>query len=123
MIEYVIELLQDAVDFTWPAAKGSHFVLVHRIADGIASYSDLESVNKVRERFARGAQNQASTNQLKPVPCFKFNKNGCSETSDHPHQHLLLKHMCQHCFNTNKQVETHSKRNCPKLKNIQSKNV
>lgn len=34
MIEYLVELLQDTVDFGWPAAKGAHFVLTSRMKDG-----------------------------------------------------------------------------------------
>ena len=82
MIEYAIELLQDAVDFSWLSAKGAHFVLVQCIADGMADWADLDSVNKIREKFSKSTGNNtqnanAETNKnLKTTPCFKFNGKG-----------------------------------------------
>ena len=114
MISYVTELLQDAIDFSWPAAKGAHFVLVHRIADGQASYADLNSVHQVRERYTKNGNNSSQATDLRPVPCFKFNKNGCSESKDHPHNNLLLRHICQNCFFNHSQSENHSKKHCPR---------
>ena len=126
MIEYLVELMQDAVDFGWPSAKGAHFVLVHRIGDGMANWSDISSVHKIRERYTKTANQKTDTNHLKPVPCFKFNRNGCSESRDHAYKNLLLKHACQACFNATGAFEGHSRRNCPKNQNYQknfSKNV
>ena len=57
MIEYLVELLQDAVDFSWPSAKGAHLVLVHRIADGLERWDDLDSTKKTRERYAHSTGN------------------------------------------------------------------
>ena len=62
MIEYLIDLLQDAVDFSWPAAKGAHFVVNHRIINGLASWDDLSSVKKFRERFVKSTNSTNSTN-------------------------------------------------------------
>ena len=129
IIEYLIELLQDGLDFGWPAAKGAHHVLVHSIIDGLTSWADLDSVQKIRERFARTPNTQVEkSRQLKPAPCFKFNRRtGCHESREHVHQHLLLKHCCQLCFQTNGKWEDHPKFKCPRQAtnhtNNYSKNV
>ena len=123
MIEYAIELLQDAVDFSWQAAKGAHYVLVHRIGDGSASWKDLDSVNKVRSRYSHSGNQRgqnfkherASSHNLKPAPCFRYNNHKCPEHQEHAYKHLLLKHVCQHCFANNLEPRDHTKRNCPRL--------
>ena len=137
MIEYLVELLQDAVDFSWPSAKGSHYVLIHRLADGLASWSDLSSVHNVRLRYARSkpqnsgkttskfhntSHNQNFGSNLKPVACFKWNKGNCGESRDHPHQGLMLKHVCQICFGEFNMFERHKKSECPRLQK-NSKNM
>ena len=140
MIEYLIELLQDAVDFSWPVAKGAHFVLINRMIEGLVSWENLPAVHKIRERYAKSTQNQniqqfpdSKHDNLvkfdrkrdpKPVPCFKFNKRtGCSEKQDHLHQNLLLRHACQLCHQLTGQFENHSKLTCPRNTHFGSKNA
>ena len=70
MIEYAIELLQDTVDFSWQVAKGAHFVLVHRIGDGSASWKDLDSVNKMRSRYSHSGNQGVKISKMNKI----FNK-------------------------------------------------
>ena len=43
MLDYVIDLLDDATDFSWASAKASHAVLLCRMEQGeIKSWSDTE---------------------------------------------------------------------------------
>ena len=136
MIEYLIDLLQDAVDFSWPAAKGAHFVVTHRIIDGLATWENLDSVQKIRERFAKSNGNQSGNGnvgnthkqgpaKLKHVPCFKYNrKGGCTESGDHVYNHLLLKHACQVCYQITGNFENHAQKSCPRnLHQNKPKNV
>ena len=122
-------MLQDAVDFSFPVAKGAHFVLTHRIVDGLVSWEDLESVQKIRERYAKSTSNggkdeKFDKKKLKPVPCFKFNrKAGCSEPHDHAYQHLLLKHCCQLCHQITGNFINHARQNCPRNFQNGSKNA
>ena len=53
MIDYLTELTQDACDFTWEAAKGAHAVLMHRMNDGVISWSNLAEIHKLRARYAQ----------------------------------------------------------------------
>ena len=73
MVEYLVDLLQDAVDYSWPVAKGAHFVLIHRIIDGLASWEDLASVQKIRERFSK-PHSQHSQNFQNHVSDNRFSK-------------------------------------------------
>ena len=138
MIEYLVDLLQDAVDYSWPVTKGAHFVLVHRIIDGLASWENLQSVQKIRERFSKPNTNfsqnyshvHASDSKFdkkqepKPVPCYKFNKrSGCSELQDHVHANLLLRHVCQTCHQATGAFEKHTKMSCPRNAQLSSKNM
>ena len=36
------ELMQDAADNSWAAAKGAHAVLMYRMQDGVLDWRDLE---------------------------------------------------------------------------------
>ena len=134
MIKYVIDLLQDAIDFSWPAAKGAHYVLVHRLGEGSANWQDLKSVNEVRERYAKSSDSRNDSGKKfetihdknraqMTVPCYKYQRNACPENHDHPHKNLLLSHICQNCFNNHNTLERHQKRNCPRFQANRSKNV
>ena len=130
MLDYLIEILQDAVDFSFSAAKGAHYVLVHRLGEGLANWRDIQSIHKVQERYAQTNCAKQKRNfkyeqnrNLKPAPCFKYNRpQGCNEKSDHPFKNMLLRHMCQNCFDNFGSVEMHSKKNCPRFQTYQTKN-
>ena len=125
MSQYLVELMQDACDFTWESAKGAHSVLLHRMTDGVLDWHNLDEIQKIRKRYAQtfGNQNQADRiKQMKTVPCIKFNKGNCSKSHDHEWQNMLLKHMCHFCFTTTGQVQQHSKRDCWKAPKDVSKN-
>ena len=53
MVEYLTELLQDACDFSWDAAKGAHSVLLHKMQDGVLSWDNLEEVHKIRKCYTQ----------------------------------------------------------------------
>ena len=49
MLDYVIDLLDDATDFSWASAKASHAVLLCRMEQGeIKSWSETEKIERVR---------------------------------------------------------------------------
>ena len=119
MVEYLTELLQDACDYSWEAAKGAHSVLLHRMQDGVVAWDNLKDVNKIRKRYAHTASSQygagsEKSRATKVVPCFKYNKGSCTRGTDHEWQNMLLKHICQHCFSTFNKYEAHAKKDCLK---------
>ena len=121
MIEYLVELLQDAVDNGWQAAKGAHFVLVNRILDGHASWKNIDQIHKIREHYAKNPhyvssdQKMGKNKVLRHVPCFKYNKkSGCNEQNDHLYKDMLLKHACQLCHQLTGKFESHPRKECPR---------
>ena len=124
MIDYLTELTQDACDFTWEAAKGAHAVLMHRMNDGVISWSNLAEIHKLRARYAQTTASHSVQEKktLKVVPCLQYNKGTYQRTGDHEWKNLLLKHMCQFCFNNGGKVENHPKKDCWKGGRDQVKN-
>ena len=54
MLDYVINLLEDANYFSWASAKASHAVLVCRMEQGeVAGWSDLEKIDRIRQAHAQ----------------------------------------------------------------------
>ena len=47
MYKYLTELMQDAADNTWAAAKGAHAVLMHRMQDGVLDWGDNKKIQKI----------------------------------------------------------------------------
>ena len=61
MLDYVINLLDDAQDFSWVSAKASHAVLLYRMEQGeITSWSETEKIDRIRRAHTqRHAQTQS----------------------------------------------------------------
>ena len=116
MIDYLTELMQDACDYTWDSAKGAHSVLLHRMADGVLTWSQIKEVHRIRKRYAQTVSTtniqDKNSKSSKVVPCLKYNKGTCLRGNDHEWQNLLLKHMCQYCHSTFNKVEHHPRKDC-----------
>ena len=53
MLDYLINLLEDATDFSWASAKASHTLLLCRMEQGeIESWTETEKINRVRRAHA-----------------------------------------------------------------------
>ena len=54
MLDYLINLLEDATDFSWASAKATHAVLLCRMEQGeIRSWSETEKIDRVRRAHAQ----------------------------------------------------------------------
>ena len=113
--------MQDAVDFSWEAAKCSHYVLHTKLVEGSINWGELERIHKMRERYAQtNSQNSQNSNSphkpkhLKAIPCFQYNKSHCTKGYEHVYQNLVLTHMCETCFKATGKAEPHTKRSCPR---------
>ena len=54
MLDYLINLLEDATDFSWASAKASHAVLLCRMEQGeITSWAETEKIDRVRRAHAQ----------------------------------------------------------------------
>ena len=83
MYEYLTELMQDATDITWAAAKGAHAVLMHRMQDGVLDWKDIKQIKKIRKTYAGAIVHSGSDNQTKRgtgnrVPCRNYQTESCS---------------------------------------------
>ena len=54
MLDYVINLLEDAMDFSWSSAKDSHAVLLCCMEQGkIGGWQEVEKIDRVRRAHAQ----------------------------------------------------------------------
>ena len=48
MLDYVINLLEDAADFSWASAKASHAVLLCWMEQGeVSGWSDVDKIDRI----------------------------------------------------------------------------
>ena len=54
MLDYLINLLEDANDFSWATAKASHVVLLCRMEQGeVKSWSQVEKIDRICRAHAQ----------------------------------------------------------------------
>ena len=64
MLDYLIQLLEDANDFSWDAAKASHAVLLCRMEQGdVKNYMQVEKIDRIRRANAQRHMVGLSSNQ------------------------------------------------------------
>ena len=126
MIEYLTELAQDACDYSWEAAKGAHLLLLHRMGDGVVHWPNIRELQKIRKRYAQTSSANSvpdKSKSLKMVPYIQCNKGMCNRNGEHEYKNMLLKHLCQFCFNQNNKIENHAKKDCWTASKDASKNI
>ena len=127
MLDYVIQLLEDAQDFSWSAAKASHAVLLCRMEQGeISGWADCDKIERIRRAHAqrhvtappeKGKKGQDKNQQSsKVLPCLYFNKNTCLQKSSHETRGVLYRHICSACFSAEGKAYAHSQADCRKSK-------
>ena len=101
MLEYLADLKEDAHDFSWASAKGSHAVLLCKIEEG-----------KV-QRFTQQnhAQNAKKKSDSKGMPCKFYQKGTCQYKTDHESDSKFYKHICSVCACQSKEYR-HSAKDC-----------
>ena len=124
MLDYVINLLDDAQDFSWSSAKASHAVLLCRMEQGeIGGWSEVEKIDRVRRAHAQRhstpqtGQNVKNNdkNQKFPAkftPCVYFNKNACSQVKNHENKGIFYRHICAACWELDGKAYAHSQLDC-----------
>ena len=107
MLEYVIDLLDDATDFSWASAKASHAVFLCRMEQGeIGSWLETEKSDRVRRAHAQlhntvqGSAQRAQDkhSSAKTATCVYYNKGVCSQKQTHETKGVLYKHVCALCW-------------------------
>ena len=122
MLDYLIQLLEDANDFSWDAAKASHAVLLCRMEQrDIKNYMQVEKMDRIRPANAQihvvgssSIQNSKSQAQktTRSNPCFYFNKGSCTHTKTHDTKGTTYKHICSACFTASGRTFPHPESEC-----------
>ena len=107
MLDYVIDLLDDATDFSWASAKASHAVLLCRMEQGqIRGWSETEKVDTVWRAHAQrhtkcqsiSQRTQDKHSSAKTMTCVYYNKGVCTQKQTHKTKGVLYKHVCASCW-------------------------
>ena len=132
MLDYVINLLDDATDVSWASAKACHAVLLCRMERGeIQSWSQTDKIDRVcrahAQRYITGqgsmnrSQDKSTSGTGRVVPCIYFNKGMCMQKQTHETKGVLYKHICSSCWSKEGKYFSHSQLECRTLQN-QTKN-
>ena len=127
MLDYLINLLEDANDFSWATAKASHAVLLCRMEQGeIKNWSEVDKIDRIRRAHA---QRHVTTTNVqghkladkgqnggKTLPCVYYNKNTCLHKSSHETKGIFYKHVCASCFTKEGKSFVHPQMDCRKFK-------
>ena len=127
MLDYVINLLEDANDFSWASAKASHAVLLCQMEQGkVVGWSDVEKIDRIRradaqrhisQQFTQGKPHEKNGKQpTKFVAYVYFNINMCSQTKHHEIKIVYYRHICAACWEMGGKVYSHSQMDCRRSK-------
>ena len=136
MLNYLIDLLDDAQDFSWTAAKASHAVLLCCMEQGeVSNYDQVDRIDCIRRANAQKhvignpqsfpGPNNAKKNVIRPsrtMPCQFFNQGMCSHNTIHETKGVLYKHICSFCFTSANKSFSHTESECRNKKKSASKN-
>ena len=111
-LDYVIDLLDDATDFSWASAKASHVELLCRMEQGeIKSWLETEKIDRVCRAHA---QRHSSSSSGKVTTCVYYNKGSCAQKQTHETRGVLYKHVCASCWSKDGKFYPHPQTECRK---------
>ena len=99
MLDYVINLLEDAQVFSWSSAKACHAVLLCRMEQGeVKNWNEMEKIDKIWRAHAQRhattfhgtSQNLDKETAAKTTPCVYFNKGSCAQKQSHESKGVFL---------------------------------
>ena len=105
MLEYLSEIMEDANDFSWQAAKASHAVLLCRMEEGKVEWHETHKLDRIRRVHAQrgvGQNSGGGTKQTRSEPkttaCRFYQRGLCHHQKDHETGGVFYKHICSACF-------------------------
>ena len=136
MLNCLIDLLDDAQDFSWTVAKASHAVLLCRMEQGeVSGYDQVDRIDRIKRANAQkhvvgntqllAGSNNAKKNTVRSsrtIPCQFFNQGTCSHSATHETKGMLYKHVCSFCFTSANKTFPHTESECRNKKKNASKN-
>ena len=126
MLDYLCELMDDAQDFGWSAAKGVHAVLLCCMEENKVAWHQTEKVDCIRRSHAQKVVNTNQNGSSKKPntenqgnPCKLFQNGSCPHINDHIRGGQQYKHMCAICFGFGKRFP-HQASECRSIKKSQN---
>ena len=108
MLDYVIDLLDDATDFSWASAKASHTVLLCHMEQGeIKSWLETEKIDRVGQAHTqRQSTSQNSSQRTQNILLLKLPLVyiitkvfvHVRRPRSHETKGVLYKHVCASCW-------------------------
>ena len=123
MLSHGINVLQDAVDVSFPVAKGAYAVTMHEMEEGRVTWGDTERLERIRQLYtqrhlfqgtpevASQAGKTAMQGNNRQV-CAAYQNGSCSSETDHRDNGILQRHICAHCVKTVKKAHNHPQSSC-----------
>ena len=124
MLEYLISLLDDSNDFSWPAAKASHAVFLCSMEQGeIQNYQQFDKIDRIHRAHAQRhitqtdqnltkIQNTKRDKNTKSMVCQYFNLGTCMHSSTHDTKGTLYRHICAYCHSKYGKALLHMESEC-----------
>ena len=120
MLAYQGNLMQDALELSWPTAKRAHAAVLTEIERGQASWEDHSTIDRIRQRFTqrvlKGTQSVSTDEQTRI--CKRYNEETCGQAKDHSDGKVIYKHSCFSCFKAVKRHYSHPEAKCNRAKRL-----
>ena len=129
MLEYITDIVEDAQDFGWAAAKGAHALILCRMEEGKVDWLNSEKLDRLRRAPAQkivtntASSSQVSRNKAKVqgAVCKYYQSGKCSHKFNHTTSGQLYKHICSHCHASGKKFP-HPSKDCRNKRQQDAKN-
>ena len=129
MLNILRDLMQDAMEFSWPNARRFYETVGLQVEWGTLKWTDEERINHLRFTYARTNfparkdDNDAAKPSLLPAPpgtkcCVPYQRHACEQDKDH----APFVHACAYCLKTKSAICRHPENDCYRKTNDAAKN-
>ena len=125
MLQYQSNLMQDALELSWPTAKRAHAAVLTEVERGQVTWKDQIGIDRIRQRFTQRvlkAEGPSAVEEQTRV-CKRYNEDVCTQAKDHTDGKTLYKHSCYTCFKAVKRHYPHPEAKCNRAKRHNSQSV
>lgn len=120
MLKYLSKLCQDALDYSWEAARSANACLLTEMERGTVAWRDEAELDNIRSLYMNknvitgSVANMPSNSpsQTKKNVCHLYNKGTCKKNQDHVTSGVLYKHICAYCYKVVRKDFIHSEIDC-----------
>ena len=119
MLQYLVDIMADATDFSWQNAKAAHAVLLCDMERGAVTWDNSDKIDRIRrahaQRHSQTSKSWVKTseqgNMKKPWFCKLFQNGSCTFQKDHESNGKWQRHVCATCLDRGK-ILNHSEKEC-----------